>query len=115
MGDADQFLGLTPEESAMLDVRMALSSALKQRREAANLAQATLANRMKSSQSRVAKMEACDPTVSVDLLVRAIFATGATREDVGQVISKGLTYQKAVCSQQIKQPRRGRAGENNSV
>ena len=88
-GSADEFLGLTAEESAMLDIRMSLSVALKQRRQEAHLAQLNLAEKIQSSQSRVAKMEACDSSVSIDLLIEAILATGATPEEIGQYISKG--------------------------
>ena len=88
-GSADELLGLTPEESALLDIRMSLSTALRHRRLEAQLAQMNLAEKIQSSQSRVAKMEACDSSVSIDLLIKAILATGATREEIGQYISSG--------------------------
>ncbi len=86
-GSADEFLGLNPEESALLDIRMSLSTALRQRRQEAHLAQLHLAEKIKSSQSRVAKMEACDSSVSIDLLIKAILATGATPAEIGQYIA----------------------------
>lgn len=89
VGTVEEFLGLSPEESALIEVRLALSTALRRRRQTLHLAQSTLAKRLQSSQSRVAKMEAGDPSVSIDLLLRALLATGATREEVGQVISAG--------------------------
>jgi DNA-binding transcriptional regulator YiaG len=89
VGTVQEFLGLTSEENALIEVRLALSTALKDRRQAQNLTQTTLARRLRSSQSRVAKMEAGDPSVSLDLLLRALLATGATREEVGQVIATG--------------------------
>jgi hypothetical protein len=46
-----------------------------------------LAKKLKSSQSRVAKMEAADPSVSLDLLLRAYFATGATKGDLAKVLT----------------------------
>jgi transcriptional regulator with XRE-family HTH domain len=42
------------------------------------LTQVALAKKIKSSQSRVAKMEAGDPSVSIDLLVRSLIALGET-------------------------------------
>ena len=42
--------------------------------------------RLGSSQSRVAKMEAADPSVSLDLLVRGLLATGASPRDIGRVL-----------------------------
>ena len=85
----EEFLGLTAEESALIDVRIALSAAIKQKREAQPLSQAALAKRIHSSQSRVAKMEAGDPSVSTDLLLKALFAAGAEREEVGKIIAFG--------------------------
>jgi DNA-binding XRE family transcriptional regulator len=85
-GDADDFLGLTPEESAYLDIRMALADELKARREKNKVTQKKLASRLGSSQSRVAKMEAGDPSVSIDLLIRSLLASGATRQDLAKII-----------------------------
>ena len=87
VGTADEFLGLLPEESAYLDIRMALASGLRKQRLAARLTQNQLAQRIQSSQSRVAKMEAGDPTVSMDLLIRTLLALGVTRKALASMIS----------------------------
>ena len=89
IGSVSEFLALTPEESAIVEVRLALSNALRERRKTQRLSQATLAQRIESSQSRVAKMEAGKANVSIDLLMRALLATGATREEVGKLIASG--------------------------
>ena len=89
LGDAADFLGLTPEESALVETKLALSRSVRDRRTKQGLSQTDLAKRLKSSQSRVAKIEAADPTVSADLLLRALFALGATPNDVATVIRKG--------------------------
>jgi len=86
-GDAKDFLELSDEETAYIELKLALCQNLKQRRQANRLTQAQLAKILKSSQSRIAKMEACDPTVSVDLLIRSHFALGATKKDIAKVIS----------------------------
>ena len=86
VGTAADFLGLSPEESALVETKLALSTALRTRRTAKHLSQAALAKRLKSSQSRIAKMEAADRTVSVDLLLRGLFALGATPRDVANAI-----------------------------
>ena len=78
VGSAAEFLELSAEEAALVEMRLAVSDALRGRRQDAGLTQGALARRLKSSQSRVAKMEAGDPSVSLDLLLRAYFATGAT-------------------------------------
>jgi DNA-binding transcriptional regulator YiaG len=89
VGSVAEFLALTPEESALVEMKLALSAALKQQRQAQQLSQTALAKRLQSSQSRVAKMEAGDPSVSIDLLMRALLAAGATREELGKVIAAG--------------------------
>jgi hypothetical protein len=89
LGSAKDFLGLSPEEAALVETRLALSQALRLRREALHLTQNELAHRLKSSQSRVAKMEAGDKTVSVDLLVKALFSLGAKPKDVGRALQRG--------------------------
>ncbi len=88
VGSAAEFLELSPSEAALVDMRLALSMALRERRTAAGLTQAALARRVGSSQSRVAKMEAGDPSVSLDLLVRALLAAGASRREVGQAVAR---------------------------
>lgn len=88
VGSAAEFLGLTPEEAAFVETKLALSQSLRERRTAQHLSQAALAKRLRSSQSRVAKMEAADPTVSSDLLLRALFALGATPRDVAAALRK---------------------------
>lgn len=88
VGSAAEFLDLSPAEAALVDMRLALSAALRERRTAAGLTQAALARRVGSSQSRVAKMEAGDPSVSLDLLVRALLAAGASRREVGQAVAR---------------------------
>ena len=79
-GNAPEFLDLSPEEAAFVEMKVALSKGLRIHRSRKNLTQAALANRLGSSQSRIAKAEAGDPSISVDLLVRALFAAGATKE-----------------------------------
>ncbi len=86
VGSADEFLGLTPEETAFVEVKLALSETLRALRTKQGLSQTQLARRLGSSQSRVAKMEAADASVSVDLLVRALIASGASRRDIGAAI-----------------------------
>ena len=86
IGDAKDFLGLSPEESAYIDMKMALSQALVQKRKQRRLTQLELARKLNSSQSRVAKMEKGDPTVSVDLLVKALLAMGATNKSIAKTI-----------------------------
>lgn len=87
-GNAKDFLGLSPEEAALIEVKLVLSQRLKIRRTARHLSQERLAQMLNSSQSRVAKMEAGDPAVSVDLLLRSLFALGATPKEVGGILKR---------------------------
>lgn len=88
VGSADEFLGLSAEESAFLDLKMALSESLREQREARKMTQVALAKRLKSSQSRVAKMEAGDPTVSMDLLVRSLLVVGARPRTIARAMTR---------------------------
>jgi len=86
IGDAGDFLELTPEETEFVEIKLALSRRLRRLREERNWTQAEFARRVGSSQSRVAKMEAGDPTVSIDLLVRSLLAAGADRRELGRIV-----------------------------
>ena len=87
VGTVIEFLNLSAEESEYIEMTLALSEKLKERRLHKKLTQAQLAKAIDSSQSRVAKMEACDPTVSLDLLVKSLLALGVTRKELGRTIS----------------------------
>jgi ribosome-binding protein aMBF1 (putative translation factor) len=87
VGSADDFLDLSVEESAYVDLRLRLSDALRAKRQQQRLTQVELARRIKSSQSRIAKMEAGDASISLDLLIRSLFALGASNRDLAEAIS----------------------------
>jgi DNA-binding XRE family transcriptional regulator len=87
VGTVTEFLGLSPEEEMFIELKLILSDRLKQLRENQNLTQKALAKRIESSQSRVAKMEAGDPSVSIDLLVRSLLSLGATPKDIAEAIA----------------------------
>ena len=83
----DEFLALTPDESAYIELKLELSKSVRQRRLHKNLTQMQMARLLKSSQSRVAKIEAGDTSVSLDLLVRSLIVLGATRQEVAHVVA----------------------------
>ncbi len=87
-GDAADFLGLTDNEVAFIELKLALAEYLRDMRTRHGWTQAHVARLLGSSQSRVAKMEAADSTVSLDLLVKALLTLGASRQEVGQVITR---------------------------
>jgi alkylhydroperoxidase/carboxymuconolactone decarboxylase family protein YurZ len=87
VGTVSEFLDLTPEETTLVEIKLALSRHLKQRRQQL-MTQAVLAERLQSSQPRIAKAENGDASVSIELLIKAILATGATPQEIGQVIAQ---------------------------
>jgi len=87
VGTASEFLDLTAEESTLIEIKLALSDSLKERRQKL-MTQTELADRIKSSQSGIAKAENGDISVSIELLIRAMLATGATPEEIGEAIAR---------------------------
>jgi transcriptional regulator with XRE-family HTH domain len=79
---------LTKEESAFVEMKLALANGVKRRRQARGLTQTQLAKQIRSSQSRVAKMEAADHSVSIDLLVKTLLTMGTSRTELARIISK---------------------------
>jgi transcriptional regulator with XRE-family HTH domain len=86
VGDATAFLGLTREEQRFVELKWALARGVRQLREGQGLTQAALAKQLGSSQSRVAKIEAADKTVSLDLLMRSLLSIGATPSDIAKLL-----------------------------
>ncbi len=86
MGTAQEFLGLSSEEAAYLELKLSLARKLVRRRKSLRLSQVAVAKKIKSSQSRVAKMEAGDPSVSIDLLVRSLLALGEKVEALERAV-----------------------------
>jgi ribosome-binding protein aMBF1 (putative translation factor) len=87
VGSASTFLNLTSAEEKLVEMKLSLGTRLRKARQRRNLTQTALANRMGSSQSRVAKMEAGDPTVSLDLLVQGLLAAGATPREIADALA----------------------------
>jgi len=94
LGTAQEFLGLSNDETAYVELRRRLADSLRLRRQKRKLSQTELAKLLRSSQSRVAKMEGGDPSVSIDLLIRSLFALGASNRDLARTIS-GASVPKA--------------------
>jgi DNA-binding XRE family transcriptional regulator len=94
VGSAQEFLGLSEQEAAFVEVKSALGTYLRRYRAKRGLTQTALAQRIGSSQSRVAKMEAGDPTVSLDLQVRALLTLGATPRDLAKAFSAAVASAK---------------------
>lgn len=93
-GSTSDFLGLTAQESAVVEMRIALAETLRDARANARMTQFELARCLGSSQSRVAKMEAGDPAVSLDLLIRAHIALGESRQTVGRTMGRRVARRR---------------------
>jgi ribosome-binding protein aMBF1 (putative translation factor) len=87
VGSTSELLELSPEEARYIELKLVLSSALKDERQKQGITQVELAELIGSSQSRVAKMEAGDPTVSVDLLLKALLTLGVTKKQLSKIIA----------------------------
>jgi ribosome-binding protein aMBF1 (putative translation factor) len=87
IGSVKEFLALSDEESAYIELKIRLAAGLRQRRQQKGLSQLDLAAKLQSSQSRVAKMEAGDPSVSLDLLIRSLISLGASERELSQIIT----------------------------
>jgi ribosome-binding protein aMBF1 (putative translation factor) len=87
VGSTADFLRLSPDEVAFIEMKLALAKSIRTRRMRRELTQSELAKLINSSQSRVAKMEAADASVSLDLLIRALLVLGASRREVAHIIA----------------------------
>jgi DNA-binding XRE family transcriptional regulator len=87
IGSPKEFLGLSEEEAVYVELKLALSTALRNLRTKSTLTQTQLASLIDSSQSRVAKMESGDPSVSIDLIIKALVALGATRSQIAKALA----------------------------
>ncbi|MCI0504793.1 MAG: helix-turn-helix domain-containing protein [Gammaproteobacteria bacterium] len=88
VGNTADFLGLSDEEAAYIEMKLKLCNGLKNLRIKRHMTQEGLAKLIKSSQSRVAKMETGDPSVSIDLVVKSMLALGATEKEIAKTIFK---------------------------
>lgn len=85
-GATKDFLNLSPEEALLVEIRLALATALKRERQRRRWTQSQLAEFLGTSQSRLAKMEASDPSVSIDLLVTALVRLGITKHELAHAL-----------------------------
>jgi transcriptional regulator with XRE-family HTH domain len=78
---------MTAEDRALVEMKAQLVAALRSERSRRGLTQAEVAKIIGSGQSRVAKMEAGDPSVSIDLLLKTLVLLGKTRKELGRLIA----------------------------
>lgn len=90
VGSAADFLDLTPEEEAYIEIRLEVSTLIKTQRTKRGWTQEQLARAMGSSQSRVAKMEAGDPSTSLDLMIKTLLRLGISKQEIGKLLEGSL-------------------------
>ena len=95
VSNAATFLGLPETEQRFIDLKLALATGLRQLRERRGLTQAALAKQLGSSQSRIAKLEAADTSVSVDLMIRSLISVGAGPAEIAKIIRTAASHQAA--------------------
>ncbi len=100
-GSAAEFLELSPEEAALIDIKLSLSRHLRKLREKQHMSQAAVAKAIGSSQSRVAKVEAGDPSVTLDLIVKSLVAVGASSKDMARAIASTVVTKKAPAKKKV--------------
>ena len=88
VGNAKEFLGLSDQEAEYIELKLKLADTLRAKRLQRHLGQTDFARAIRSSQSRVAKMEAADRSVSIDLIIRSLLALGTSNPELGRIIAR---------------------------
>lgn len=86
VGTVAEFLGLTPEEERLVELRVSLGRAVRHRRERADLTQQQLAERARTTQPRIAKIESAAGGVTLDRMFAALFAAGGSMRDLVDLV-----------------------------
>ena len=84
IGTAEDYLGLSPEEARIVEMKLALGDSLRRHRIRRHWTQLDLAKKLGSSQSRVAKLETGALGVTLDLLFRALFVAGVSTDEIAR-------------------------------
>ncbi len=108
VGSVGDFLGLTPEEEAYIELKLSLSHFLQEKRKTRRLTQNQLATLIQSSQSRVAKMEKGEESVSIDLILRSLLALGTEIKEIGKSIAGISTVGAPPYNKRFNPTQRGR-------
>jgi DNA-binding XRE family transcriptional regulator len=95
VGSTTEFLGLSAHEARLIELKLALANGVRRLRERRGMTQAALAKQLGSSQSRVAKMEAGDASVSFDLMIRTLLGIGAGPADIARLIRGARSHRAA--------------------
>lgn len=86
VGDIDEYLGLTPAEMVIVEMKAGLAEALAKKRKKSGLTQIEASAKAKTSQSRFAKAEHSDSSVSLELMIKLFFSLGADKKELFKVL-----------------------------
>ena len=86
VGSAAELLELSDAEAMLVDMKLSLATTIRELRQSKRITQEAFAKLIGSSQSRVAKLEAADPSVSIELLIKSLAALGASQGQIGKVV-----------------------------
>ena len=98
VGSAPEFLELSDAEAMLINMKLSLAKKVKELRQSKKITQNELAKLIGSSQSRVAKLETADRSVSMELLVRSLATLGASRAQIGKIVGTKVTSQRKTAS-----------------
>ena len=98
VGSASEFLELSDAEAMLVNMKLALAKKVRELRQSKRVTQNDLAKLIGSSQSRVAKLETADRSVSMELLVRSLATLGASRAQIGKIVGARVTTRKKPAS-----------------
>ena len=82
-----EFLDLTPEDMAFIQVRRTFARAVRNRREVSGLSRTALAETLGLSETQIALMEGNASSISMDVMLRAFLAMGATQNDLAEALA----------------------------
>jgi DNA-binding transcriptional regulator YiaG len=98
LGSASEFLELSDAEAMLVNMKLALATTVRQLRQSKKITQNEFARLIGSSQSRVAKLEAADRSVSMELLVKSLATLGVSRAQIGKIVGTKASAQKKSAS-----------------
>ena len=104
-----EFLELSDAEEMLVNMKLALAANVRKMRQDMGMTQLELAKRIKSSQSRIAKMEVADGSVSMELFVRSRAALGASCTQIGKIVGTRTVKQKRAVTGKKRSARSGRS------
>ncbi len=98
VGTASEFLELGDAEEMLVNMKLSLATNVRTLRQQKRVTQQELAKRMGSSQSRIAKMEVADRSVSMEMYVRSLAALGVSRSQIGKIVGTPVVKRQKTTS-----------------